>query len=152
MFFVAVLHRLTIVGEYASSWLKAGMLFWIDPFKSILPWGSREPFVGNRSYNWQCCPISSTRSFYTSSKSTAKFFGGNCWCIFNISSPWWFWKEVWSWHHSGNGKGQHLRKVPLVPSARNAKNISTMNFNLPLQQRRGKNGALLMKGNWPVMK
>ena len=121
---------------------------------TILPWGSWWPFVGNRSYNWQCCPIGSTRSFYSSSKSTAKLFWRNCWGIFNISSPWWFWKEIRSWHHSGNGKGQHLRKVPIVPSHRNAKNITTMNcvLILPLKQRRGKNGSLLMKGSLTVIK
>ena len=111
-------HRWSHVGEYASSWLKAERFIWVDAFKSILPWGSREPFVGNRSYNWQCCPISSARSLNSSSKCTAKLLWSHCLCIFNISSPTRIWKEIKPWNHSGYSKWKNLRKIPISPSQR----------------------------------
>ena len=104
------------------SWMRACTIpestNWSCYIFTKVPWTNWWPLIGNWSYNWQCCPISSTRSLNSSSKSTAELLWRYCWCIFNISSPWRIWKEIRSWHHSGYGKWQNLRKIPGSHSAR----------------------------------
>ena len=85
---------------------------------TILPWINSWPFVSNRSYNWQCCPISSARSLNSSSKCTAKLLWSHCLCIFDISSPTRIWKEIRPWNHSGYSKWKNLRKIPIPTSAK----------------------------------